>query len=125
MPVQAALARFIDDGLLSRHIRKVAREYAIRQAMIAEAIRRDFSECLRLIPSAAGLHLAARTAPGVSIDVEQVVRRAESWGLMVRALSYFSATSRPQDGLVIGYGAVATPRIEEGLRRLRRSFRPR
>ncbi len=125
VPIQAALARFIDDGLLGRHIRKVAREYAMRQAMIAEAIRRDFSECLQLIPSAAGLHLAARTAPRVSIDVEQVVRRAESWGLMVRTLSYFSATSRPQDGLVIGYGAVATPRIEEGLRRLRRSFRPR
>jgi GntR family transcriptional regulator / MocR family aminotransferase len=122
---QAALAQFIDDGLLARHIRKVAREYAIRHTMIAEAIRRDFSKYLQLIPSAAGFHLAAHTAPGVSIDLEQVVSRAESWGLLVRTWSYFSATSPPRDGLVIGYGAVATPKIEEGLRRLRRSFRPR
>lgn len=125
IPTQAALARFIDDGLLGRHIRNMAREYAIRHAMIADAISRDFSEYLQLIPSAAGLHLAAHTALGVSIDVKQIVRRAESWGLLVRTLSYFSATNPPQDGLVIGYGAVATPRIEEGLRRLRRSFRPR
>jgi GntR family transcriptional regulator/MocR family aminotransferase len=125
VPTQAALARFIDDGLLGRHIRKVAREYAIRHAMIAEAIRRDFGKYLQLIPSAAGLHMAAHTAPGVSIDLEQVVTRAESWGLLVRALSYFSATSRPRDGLVIGYGAVPTTRIDEGLRRLQRSFRPR
>jgi GntR family transcriptional regulator/MocR family aminotransferase len=125
VPTQAALARFIDDGLLGRHIRKVAREYAIRHAMIAEAIRRDFGNYLQLIPSAAGLHMAAHTAPGVSIDLEQVVTRAESCGLLVRALSYFSATSRPRDGLVIGYGAVPTTRIDEGLRRLRRSFRPR
>jgi GntR family transcriptional regulator / MocR family aminotransferase len=122
---QAALARFIDDGLLARHIRKVAREYATRHTMIAEAIRCDFSDWLRLIPSAAGLHVAADRAPDVSIDLEQVVRRAESWGLLVRTLSYFSATSPPRDGLVIGYGAIEPPKIEEGLRRLRRSFRPR
>jgi GntR family transcriptional regulator/MocR family aminotransferase len=125
VPTQAALARFIDDGLLGRHIRKVAREYAIRHAMIAEAIRRDFGAYLQLIPSAAGLHMAARTAPGVSIDLEQVVARAESWGLLVRPLSNFSAANRPRDGLVIGYGAVATTGIDEGLRRLLRSFRAR
>jgi GntR family transcriptional regulator / MocR family aminotransferase len=125
IPTQAALARFIDDGLLARHIRKVAREYAIRHSMIAEAIRRDFSEYLQLIASTAGLHLAAHTAPGISIDLEKVVSRGESWGLLVRTLSYFSATHTSRDGLVIGYGAVATQKIEEGLRRLRRSFRPR
>jgi GntR family transcriptional regulator/MocR family aminotransferase len=59
VPTQAALARFIDDGLLGRHIRKVAREYAIRHAIIADAIRRDFGDYLQLIPSAAGLHIAA------------------------------------------------------------------
>ena len=125
LPTQAALARFIDDGLLGRHIRKVAREYSLRHGMIAEAIGRDFSEWLRLIPSAAGLHISAHTAPGVSVDLEEVVRRAESWGLLVRTLSYFAAASLRRDGLVIGYGAVATQKIDEGLRRLRRSFRPR
>jgi GntR family transcriptional regulator / MocR family aminotransferase len=34
IPTQAALARFIDDGLLARHIRRVAREYAARHAMM-------------------------------------------------------------------------------------------
>ena len=125
LPIQLALARFIDDGLLSRHIRKVAREYAIRHALIAEAIRRDFSDWLQLIPSAAGLHVAGHTPPGVSIDLEQVVRRAESSGVQLRTLADFSATRSPRAGLVVGYGAVATPRIEEGLRRLRRSFRSR
>jgi GntR family transcriptional regulator / MocR family aminotransferase len=123
IPTQAALTRLIDDGLLARHIRKVAREYAIRHAMISDAVRRDFSDWLQVIPSGAGLHVAAHAAPGVSIDLNHVVRRAEAWGLLVRTIAYFSSLSATQDGLVIGYGAITATGIEEGLKRLRRSFR--
>ena len=122
---QAALARFIDEGLLARHIRKAGREYAVRHSRICEAIHRDFGEWLRLIPSAAGLHVAAEIASGVGIDLKQVVKRAEAWGVLVRTVSYFSDAPHKPDGLVIGYGAIATTRLEEGLKRLCRSFRPR
>ena len=125
LATQAALARFIDEGLLSRHIRKVAREYATRHATISAAIGRNFSEWLQLVPSGAGLHVAARSVPGLSIDLNQVVRRAEGWGVLVRTLSNFSPGSVAPDGLVFGYGALATGRIEEGLKRLRRCFRLR
>lgn len=125
VPTQAALARFIDEGLLARHIRKAAREYAARHARIVEAIRADFQPWLRVIPSAAGLHVAARVVPGVSLDLDQVVRRAASLGVVVRTLAYFSAEPRPRAGLVIGYGAIPTAKVDEGLRRLARSFRAR
>jgi GntR family transcriptional regulator/MocR family aminotransferase len=125
LPTQAALARYIDEGLLSRHIRKVAREYATRHATISETIARHFSEWLQLIPSGAGLHVAAHTVPGRSIDLTQVVRRAEASGVLVRTLSNFSSGSVAPDGIVFGYGALATERIEEGLKLLRRCFRPR
>jgi GntR family transcriptional regulator / MocR family aminotransferase len=36
LPTHAALARFIDEGLLARHVRKAAREYAVRRARIVE-----------------------------------------------------------------------------------------
>jgi len=123
LPTQAALARFIDDGLLGRHIRKVAREYATRHEIISDTIRRDFGDWLRLVPSGAGLHVAARSVPDVSIDLNRVVRRAQEWGVHVHSLSYFSAARAAPAGLVFGYGALATGRIEEGLKRLRRSFR--
>jgi hypothetical protein len=44
---------------------------------------------------------------------------------MVHTLLYFSAERGAPDGLAFGYGALATGRIEEGLKRLRRSFRLR
>jgi GntR family transcriptional regulator/MocR family aminotransferase len=125
LPTQAALARFIDEGLLSRHIRNVAREYAARHSAISDAVGRHLGEWLELVPSRAGLHVAARTVPGLRIDLNQLVRRAEGLGVLVRTLSDFSPTGLAPDGLVFGFGALATGRIDEGMKRLRRSFRPR
>ena len=125
LPAQAALARFIDEGFLARHIRKSSREYAKRHAQIADAMQCEFNAWLRVIPSAAGLHIAAWVAPGASIDLAQVVRRAEAWGVIVRAVSHFSGDSPAQAGIVIGYGAIPTAKVREGIRRLAVSFRGR
>jgi GntR family transcriptional regulator/MocR family aminotransferase len=114
LPLQAALARFIDEGLLARHIRKTAREYERRHAHVTEAIRRELHAWLQVIPSAAGLHVAAQLASGASVDLDDVVRRAEARGVVVRSLRYFSAEAPARAGLVIGYGAIPDSKIAEG-----------
>ena len=125
LATQAALARFIDEGLLARHIRKVGREYAARHERICEAVRRDLRDWLELVPSAAGLHVAARSVAGAPVNIEDVVCRAEAWGIRVRPLSYFAAHALARNGFVIGYGTLPTGRVDEGLKRLRRSFQVR
>ena len=124
---EAALARLIDQGLLARHIRKMAREYAGRYARVATALERDFNRWLRLTPAVAGLHLSAGVVPGRSVDMAQVVSRAEEKGVRVQAFSNFHFGKPRREGLVIGYGAIPTARIEEGMRRLASCFgsRPR
>ncbi|MPY86939.1 MAG: aminotransferase class I/II-fold pyridoxal phosphate-dependent enzyme [Luteitalea sp.] len=119
---QAALARFIDQGLLARHIRRVAREYANRYAQIADSLEHRFGGWLRSIPAAAGLHVAADVRPGTSVDVARAVRRAEARGVRVGTLSDFYAGTPVRAGLVIGFGAIPTLRIDEGMRRLAASF---
>jgi GntR family transcriptional regulator/MocR family aminotransferase len=109
---QGALAQFINDGLLARHIRKTTREYAARHELIVTILQRDFG-WLELVPSAAGLHLCARS----SVDVGPVVARARANGVGVQALADFCAGT-PQQGLVIGYGGIQLDLIAEGLRRL-------
>jgi GntR family transcriptional regulator / MocR family aminotransferase len=121
VPTQAALARFIDGALLARHIRKVSREYEARHARIAAALASDFRPWLRPVASSAGLHVAAFAAPDV--DVVAVVERAAARGVGIRTLSHFSDRVGAPDGLVVGYGAIPTARVGEGLRRLRESFR--
>jgi GntR family transcriptional regulator/MocR family aminotransferase len=108
LPTQAALARFIDEGLLARHIRKATREYAARHALIAAALARD--DRLRVVPSAAGLHLCVRFREGVS------VRRSPR--LALEPLDRFYGESPTGQGLVLGYGSIGQRAIPEGLRLL-------
>ena len=60
--------------------------------------------------------------PGKSVDITHAVRRAEERGVRVSALSDFYCGTPARSGLVIGYGAIPTARIAEGMRRLAASF---
>jgi GntR family transcriptional regulator/MocR family aminotransferase len=118
---QAALAQFIDDGLLGRHIRKASREYAARHRLLVATLRADFAGVLSVVPSAAGLHLATRlVAP---VDLDAVVARARTLGVDVPRLADYCG-ERPQAGLVLGYGIIPAERIPEALHRLRSAFQP-
>ncbi|WP_067461833.1 MocR-like pyridoxine biosynthesis transcription factor PdxR [Actinomadura macra] len=116
LPTQAALARFIEEGLLARHIRRSRREYQARHERVAELVDERFDD-LALIPSAAGLHLSATLPDGT--DDARLVRRALAEGVGLFALSEFAVTGPVVPGLVFGYGAVARPEIDIGLARLR------
>lgn len=121
---QAALARFVDSGELSRHVRKATRVYGRRRHHIMAALRGELAEWLEPVPSAAGLHLSARLRPDAGVTVDAVLARAAAAGLAVQGLAAYSTAGRPRPGLVLGYGALATDRVPEGLGLLARCFRP-
>jgi GntR family transcriptional regulator / MocR family aminotransferase len=118
---QAALALFIDRGLLGRHIRKVMRVYAARHARILESLERRCGGRLRAIPSAAGLHLTAE-AEGTPAYIRRVVDRARGHGVRVGVLSDYAFGTSRETGIVIGYGAIPASRIDDGLRQLAAGF---
>jgi GntR family transcriptional regulator / MocR family aminotransferase len=77
------------------------------------------SDHLEVVPSAAGLHVCA-LAPGLAVGtIAAVVRRASAAGVEALPLAMFAVDEPPRAGLVLGYGAIPTDRIEEGLSRLR------
>ncbi len=116
---QTTLARFIDEGWFARHVRKLNKIYGLRREMIVDTLTRDFADHLDVIPSAAGLHLAA-LARGMSVErVHAIVGQAFDAEVAVHALARFALTLPPRPGFVLGYGAIATTRIREGLRRLK------
>ncbi|NDU72960.1 aminotransferase class I/II-fold pyridoxal phosphate-dependent enzyme [Actinomadura sp. DSM 109109] len=116
LPAQAALARFIDEGLLARHIRRSRREYRVRHERVAELVAGLAGDRLRPVPSEAGLHLSALFRDGA--DDTALAARALGAGVGLYALSEFAVTGPPSAGLVLGYGAVTRPEIDEGMRRL-------
>lgn len=119
VPVQAAAAELIEDGILAQHIRRMRSVYAERHQRIVEALDRDFAEHVRPVPAAGGLHLSAfLRGRDASTDLD-VVERARGHGVALLPLSPHFVSTPPRAGLLIGYGAISADRIEEGLRRVR------
>lgn len=119
---QRALARFIDTGELARHVRRATRVYRLRRDAIITVVAERFSDRLEVVPSCAGLHVAARSRSGSSTDLTRVVARARAAGIHVESLADYCATSSPVAGLLIGYGAITGARIDHGLRGLAGCF---
>jgi GntR family transcriptional regulator/MocR family aminotransferase len=126
VPLQAAAATFIEQGHLARHIRRMRGVYTARHLAIQEGLAGSLAAHLELIPSAAGLHIAARLRAPADEHVDtEIVARAEGRGVVLQPLSMFRmAGTSTAPGLMFGYGAIDLAAIPEGLRRLRACLDP-
>ena len=122
MALQVALAQFIDQGGFARHIRKVRRVYSARHETVSTILKKDFSDHLEVIPAVAGLHLAALARSGSVDQMRAVTRGTSELGVQLQQLSVFAVDGPPRAGLLFGYGAIPTSRINEGLSLLRSCF---
>jgi GntR family transcriptional regulator/MocR family aminotransferase len=119
---QRALAEFIEDGSFARHIRRVGNVYRERHHILTTMVDDIFRGYLQLVPSSTGLHVAAY-ARGLSASlIDEIASRAEDLGVAIQRLSYHSIVGKQQAGVVLGYGAIQTDQIANGLRRLKASF---
>lgn len=115
--LQKALARFINEGRLAAHIRRMRRMYQARRDRLAALVDTHFDDVLTRIPSVAGLHLAA-WAHSNTADVAGWVRRAADHGVALTTVQDY-AFEKTQPGLVFGFGAIPEERMAAGLRMLR------
>lgn len=119
---QAVLARFIDDGGFARHLRKMSIVYQDRREIILDFMARRLADHLEVLPSAAGIHVTAIAKTANVPQVAAIVRRARDAGVAVHELLSFAVDSAPSPGIVLGYGAIPSARVNEGLRRLLKCF---
>lgn len=117
LTTQAALARFMEEGLLARHVRRARKEYQSRRDRLVSAIERHLGTWAEPAPSVAGLHLCALFRDE-RLHADEVARAANAEGIAVYPLSRFSTAPTPPQGLVLGYGSIPVNRIDEGVRRL-------
>lgn len=118
---QEALAAFIAEGHLARHIRKMRKVYGARRDALLEALAKHTEGRLEVIPSDAGLHLSAWLRTGTRDHA--VVERAAAAGIALPPLSRFAldpqAPAAP-NGLAFGYGLIDESQIDDAIRRLAR-----
>jgi GntR family transcriptional regulator / MocR family aminotransferase len=116
--MQTALASFINDGLLDKHIRRSRRIYAERHHILTEALSGSLSDHLAARASNAGLHVAAILKGGLC--EKDVLQAAARHGIATSGLHDCFRTAPAQQGLLIGFGAVSTTGLPAALRTLGR-----
>lgn len=114
---QHALAKFIGDGYLQKHIRRCHDIYATRRERLQTLFATLLAPWFELVPAEAGFHLAALCKGTVDIDL--LLRLARRADVGIYSLANFYASEPPQQGLFLGYGAIETLDIEPALTRLR------
>ena len=120
---QAALARLIESGRFSRHVRRATRVYAARHARVLAALDGELAPWLERVPSAAGLHVAAFLREPTGVDLGAVMRRARVAGVRVESVVSYAAAPPERPGIVLGFGGLSGASIAEGLVVLVDAFR--
>src|SRR6201996_2732301 len=87
---QDALASFIREGHMARHVRKMRKAYAERREITVSSLQAHFSQWLEPIPSSGGMHVTALARNGA--DTRSIAKQARQKNMEVRSLhSYYAA----------------------------------
>jgi len=113
--VQAALAHFLEQGLLERHIRRMRLLYAERQRIFLDAARR-LEPWLEFVPDSTGMHLVGWLA--APLDEWAIRKRAAGQNILVTPLSQLSLKPLSRRGLVFGYTAADESTLRSAIKRL-------
>jgi GntR family transcriptional regulator/MocR family aminotransferase len=114
---QWALAKFISEGYLLKHIRRCHSVYAGRRERILQRLAGDLSPWFEAVPTVAGFHLAALCK--VPMDIPLLMQRAREVEVGLYPLDGFFHDVAPQAGLILGFGAIETLDIDPALDRVR------
>ncbi len=114
IPIQAAVAGFIHDGHLTRHIRHVRRIYGDRRDRVIELLKQHLGGALSVVPSFYGMHVAAVTGEGV--DCEVVSENLGQRGIMVHSLARYFLGPATRSGFIIGYAAADSEQLETAVK---------
>jgi GntR family transcriptional regulator/MocR family aminotransferase len=120
--LQEALATFINQGHLGRHIRKVRKLYKTRYLALLNALTLYCEDRLRPIPIHAGVHLTALLVD--HCDAQYVAKAAAQAGVSVRALEEFTQGESNTNGLVFGFGCIEASDINQGIRIIGNILKP-
>ncbi|WP_341679183.1 PLP-dependent aminotransferase family protein [Niveibacterium sp. SC-1] len=110
---QEALAAFIAQGHLARHLRRMRKVYAQRRRILLHALERHGAGLLHPVTSGGGLHATALLRDDV--DARALVTTAAARGVRVASIAGFCMQEAAPNGLVFGLGAIPAELIDEGV----------
>ena len=129
MPMQAALAEFMEMGHFSSALRRARQSYGERRESLLQALQpcldpaphSDPSDRAHISGAEQGLHLCLHLP--TSVDDRQLAQHIAQRGMSVRPLSGYCLQRKDLSGLIIGYGYAPLEAIRQAGAELARCIR--
>ncbi|MDF2854507.1 MAG: GntR family transcriptional regulator [Neobacillus sp.] len=114
---QLILTRFIKEGFLERHVRKMKRIYKQRRETMVSSLKKHFPDSL-ILGHSAGMHLVVELQ---SVEFnEHLIDWIQKHSVQIYPVDYYSIIKgRHCNKIVLGYGSLSTEKIEEGILRIK------
>ena len=120
--MQLVLARFIAEGRLAAHVRRMRVLYRDRRAALLAALARHAADVLYVgEPPHAGLHFAVRLK--VDVDDVAISREVRQHGVYAAPLSLYYAKPPRTQGFVLGFANTTETDVTPAVQRLARAIR--
>lgn len=119
---QLTIARFIDEGHLERHIRKMKKIYKIRRDYVKKCLAEEFGTQVKISGNSTGLHLIAEFQNTVFLE-ERVNKIMEEHRVKVYPVELHTIQKEMhQNKIILGYGNLSIEEIQIGIRRLKQAL---
>lgn len=116
LPLQDALAEFIEEGHLERHIKRMRSLYEDRRIALVASLNKHLGDRVEIRGDNAGLHLLVQFKTKLSDgDISQ--KAAKSGVGIISTAEYYSGKNQPGE-FILGYGNLNERKIDEGVKRL-------
>ncbi len=119
---QSVMADFINDGHLSRHIRKTRVVYGERRDALVEALRTEFDSFFEILGKEAGLYLTVTLPKG--FHDRKIAALAAAQRLWLWPLSPCYADTAGKQGFILGFGGTRAKEMRAAVRRLKNLITP-
>lgn len=119
---QMLLTRFIEEGLLERHIRKMRKVYMKRREFLREVLVREFGQSVEISGDSTGLHLIVKFKE-VEFTEDLIERLYQNHVKVYPVEHHAIDKGRHVNKVILGYGNLREEEIETGIGRLRSTLR--
>ncbi|RKP43511.1 PLP-dependent aminotransferase family protein [Trinickia fusca] len=126
--VQDALARFILEGHLARHVRKMRKHYALRREAMLASFADELAPWFEAVPALAGIHLCARYRD--RREAGRILTQTRQHAIGAQPVSDFLLERRSRassvaagDGIAFGFGRIEAEDISAAMKRLSRALK--
>lgn len=109
---QAVLHRFMCDGHLERHIRRMRHAYELRRTALVESLEMHFGSRAIVLGEAAGMHAYVR------IDDPGLLARARCNKVLLRKADEYFIGPAPESDYIFGFSMLSERTIRKGIKRL-------